>query len=416
MHHLRFGFGLRFLVAAGAAVLLSRGDRASAGALFPACGARNPHKQAACVESCPVPVSPAVRASEPFLAKLRTLPSTGHHVRAAAGPHLATALSQFRVASVPFSKEAAARWRHNGLWAGPCAGLTGVFVATAVDDKDPRKVVDLYELRYGAEAAARRVAALLGSSWDWNGHPFIADQRGANVLVAEGRYGAWGTLETVAAHFAGTVPAAAGPAALALCDKGAKRQPIFQGQGVVIHVLGFAPSGALAWLEATVGQGAATVWTLHVTNLVNDRDLAVRTYRTAAPGPDAFCAQDRNDAAQLLAEEAVSGGAFSAFDGAGPDGDPLSVVTRRGPAAHMEIVMEGRPGTKVLGRLPASITSARTLGFIRSPFEERVAVLVLTGGTATQRAAVRVFGGRLDKRWIARPSPELASTAATPAR
>jgi hypothetical protein len=321
------------------------------------------------------------------------------------------------VASIPFGKEAAGRWRQNGLWAGPCAGLVAVFRATALDDKDPRKAVEVYELRYGSEVAARRVGALLATAWRWNGHPFIAVQHGASVLVAEGRFGAWGTLEAVGAHLAGAIPPAAGPPALALCDKGSPRRPIFQGEGLAVHVLGFAASGQLAWLEATTGQSGESVWTLHVTNLVDDRELAARAYRTPQPGADAFCAQHRADAGQLLADQAVSGAAFTAFDKTGADGEPLAVVLRRDASDRTEIVMERPLGTKVLGRLPTSITSARTLGFIRSPFEERVAVLVLAKGGPTGGAAVRVFGARLDKRWVPHAPPaRLVSTAATAAR
>jgi len=412
----------RFLVAAAAGVLLSRAAPAAAAAtpatIAPAraCATDNGRHDAGCFEACVLGTGHLGAPSDSFVAKLRTLSAAGHHVR---GSVLPAPVSRFRVASAPFGKEAAGRWRQNGLWAGPCAGLTAVFHATAVEDKDPRKLVELYELRYGSELAARRVGALLASSWRWNGHPFIAVQRDSSVLVVEGRYGAWGALEAVGAHLAGTIPAA-GPPALALCDKGSPRHPIFQGEGVAVHVLGFAASGQLAWLESSAGQAGDTLWALHVTNLVDDRELVARTYRTAAPGADAFCAQHRADAGQLLADQAVSGASFTGFDKTAADGEPLEVVLRRDPAGRTEIVMQGAPGTKVLGRLPASIISARALGFIRSPFEERVAVLVLARGGPTApagRAVVRVLGGRLDKRWVPRALPaQLASTAAPAAR
>ncbi len=367
-----------------------------------ACGAGEPREAQGCVEVCALPAAADARPSDQFLAKLRALPSTGHHVMVKPGRWGAPALPELRVTSIPFGKEAAARWRQNGLWAGPCAGLTAAFQATAVDDRDPRKLVDLYELRYAGEMPARRVAALLASSWDWNGHPFVVVQRGASVIVAEGRYGAWSALESVAAHFGGTAPARNAPAALALCDGRAKRQPLFQADGLRLHVLGFAPSGELAWLVATAGQGGDTLWTLHVTNLVTDREIAARTYHTAGSTPEAFCAEHRADAGTLLAQRGVSSADFTAFDTASAAGEPLTLSIQRGSASGEAIVMEGAPGSKVLGRLPASVTEARTLGFIRSPFEERVAVLVVTKDAAAGRLAVRVLGGRLDKRWIAR--------------
>lgn len=390
------------MLAAGLLGLL--GARAAA-ATPRSCAAGDGREAEGCVEACTLPGTSEARASDAFLAKLRTLPATGHHVMVNPGLWGATALSELRVASIPFGKESAARWRQNGLWAGPCAGLSGAFQATAVDDKDPKKVVDLYELRYANETSARRVAALLTTSWDWNGHPFIALQRGTSVIVAEGRYGAWTALETVGAHFGGAVTSRHAPVALALCDPRASRRPprpLFEAGGLRVHVLGFAPSGELAWLAATAGEGGGTLWTLHVTNLVNDREVAARTYRTAGPGPDAFCAEHRADAGLLLADRGVSGGEVATFDKAAPDGEPLKVSIQRGTSSANDVVMAGALGTKVLGRLPVTAGEARTLGFIRSPFEERVAVLVLITDARTGRAAVRVLGGRLDKRWMAR--------------
>ncbi len=366
------------------------------------CGSGDAREGDGCVEACPLPAASGARPSEQFLAKLRALPSVGYHVMVNPGPWGATALSELRVASIPFGKERAARWRQNGLWAGPCAGLAAAFQSTAVGDRDARKVVDVYELRYAAETSARRVAALLASSWDWNGHPSVVVRRGLSVIVAEGRYGAWSALETVGGHFGGTVAPRNGPTPLALCDKRSKRQPLFQADGLRLHVLGFAPSGELAWLAAGAAPAGGTLWTLHVTNLVNDREIAARTYHTAGSTPDAFCAEHRVDAGLLLAERGVSSADFSAFDKADVDGGPLTLSIQRASASGEAIVMEGAPGTKVLGRLPASVTEARTLGFIRSPFEERVAVLVVTKDAATGRLAARVLGGRLDKRWMAR--------------
>jgi len=192
--------------------------------------------------------------------------------------------------------------------------------------------------------------------------------------------------------------------ALALCDARASRRPrpLFEADGLRVHVLGFAPSGELAWLAATAGPGGGTLWSLHVTNLVNDREVAARTYRTAASGADAFCAEHRADAGLLLAERGVSGGDVGAFDKLAPEGEPLKVSIQRGPSSANDVVMAGALGTKVLGRLPVTAGQARTLGLIRSPFEERVAVLVLITDGKTGRPAVRVLGGRLDKRWMAR--------------
>ena len=393
MHH-------RSLTAVASLLSLSLVLEASARAGQRACPA-NDASGRGCVEACELRAGPEARASELFAAKLRTVARPGYHVGVNPGAPPATAVSGFRVASIPLKKEAAARWRQNGLWAGPCAGLAAVFQASVINDKDAKNVVDLYELRYTSEATARRIAALLETSWDWNGHPFIAVPRGPNVIVAEGRYGALSALEAVGAHFGGTIYPRKAPVALPMCGKGSNQRPIFEGDGLTVHVLGFAPSGELAWLEATAGEGGATTWTLHVNNLVNDRELAVRTYRTDRPGAEAFCAQHRAAAGTLLSERGVSVGTFSAFDKPTIDGAPLTVLIEPAPSSGSQIVMQGPSGTKVLGRLRAAAATAKPLGFIRSPFEERVAVFVSIKHATTGRQALRVLGGRLDKRWLA---------------
>jgi hypothetical protein len=357
--------------------------------------------QGACFETCELQAGPEVRASDLFQTKLRTIAPTGRHIGGKPGPAVAKSVSQFRVASIPFNKDEAARWRQNGLWAGPCAGLSAVFEASAIDNKDASNVVDLFELHYTSDAGARRVAALLGTSWDWNGHPFITIQRGTTVIVAEGRYGAWSALETVGAHFGGAVYPRGAPIALRVCDKGSRSQPIFQGDGLTVHVLGFAPSGELAWLEGRGGPAGATAWSMHVSNLVNDREIAARSYRAVGPTAEAFCAEHRTDAGALLSEHGVTGGEITAFDKPTIDGAPVSVLIQAGSSGK-QIVMQGPAGTKVIGRVPAGAGAAKPLGFIRSPFEERVAVLVLVKDAASGRSGLRVLGGRLDKRWMPR--------------
>jgi hypothetical protein len=141
---------------------------------------------------------------------------------------------------------------------------------------------------------------------------------------------------------------------------------------------------------------------MHVNNLVNDREVAARTYHTAASTAEAFCAEHRAEAGALLSEHGVSGGDFSAFDKPTTDGAAMSVQIQPASSSAKQVVMQGPPGTKVLGRLPAGIAEAKALGFIRSPFEERVAVLVLFKEASSGRPGLRVLGGRLDKRWLPR--------------
>ena len=389
---MRWRVRLGTLAAAGIWVLLNPA---------PARAAVGPEGQ---VESCEVPAQPGARPSDLFLLKLAAISKTGLQLQTAAGAPMARAVTQFRVTSPPLAKEIAGRWKQNGLWAGPCAGLVAVFQASALEKnkKDPNHVVDLYELRYASEAAARRVAALLQTSWDWNGHPFIAVQRGPAVTVVEGRYGAWNALETVGAHFGGAVYPRHAPVALSLCAKGANERPLVDKDGMAVHVLGFAPSGELAWLEETPGPRGGAAWNLRVSNLANDREVAARAYRTDRPGAQAFCARYREDAGAFLTEQGVSGGAFSAFDKTAIGGEPISIGVQSGKGSAKEIVMEGPSGSKVLGRVPGTAGTPSALGFIQSPFEERVAVFVLTHGTPNGHPSLRVLGGRLDKRWMAK--------------
>jgi hypothetical protein len=168
---------------------------------------------------------------------------------------------------------------------------------------------------------------------------------------------------------------------------------------MAVHVLGFAPSGELAWLEEAANPRGGAAWTLRVSNLVNDREVAARTYRTDQPGAQAFCAQHGQDAGALLNEQGVSGGAFSAFDKTALGGEPLSIGVQPGRGAKQDVVMESPSGSKVLGRVAGAPSP---LGFIQSPFEERVAVFVLTHDAPNGRPSLRVLGGRLDKRWMAK--------------
>ena len=52
----------------------------------------------------------------------------------------------------------------------------------------------------------------------------------------------------------------------------------------------------------------------------------------------------------------------------------------------------------MLGRVHTTKDRAELLGFLRSPFEARVAAVVLSRPTEGD-VAIRVFGGRLDKGW-----------------
>ena len=167
----------RSLAAVASLLSLSLVLEASARASQRACPA-NDATGGGCVEACELRAGPEARASELFAAKLRTVARTGitwgvtpEHRLAPPSPSSASRRSLSR-----------RRQRRAGdrTACGPdrAAGLAAVFQASVINDKDAKNVVDLYELRYTSEATARRIAALLETSWDWNGHPFIAVQRG----------------------------------------------------------------------------------------------------------------------------------------------------------------------------------------------------------------------------------------------
>ena len=69
-----------------------------------------------------------------------------------------------------------------------------------------------------------------------------------------------------------------------------------------------------------------------------------------------------------------------------------------------DLVLRGSAGSKVIGVLPHAegSTPPAVLGFIRSPFERRVAVPVTeeaAGPRGRTETRVQFYGGRLDRGW-----------------
>ena len=69
-----------------------------------------------------------------------------------------------------------------------------------------------------------------------------------------------------------------------------------------------------------------------------------------------------------------------------------------------DLVLRGSAGSKVIGILPHAEGAAppAVLGFIRSPFERRVAVPVTeeaAGPRGRTETRVQFYGGRLDRGW-----------------
>lgn len=372
---------------------------------IPPCSAK-PEDEAidGCVEECALPSEPDEKVSEWFLERLKTIRASKHHIDTAIGDTLVRRLSGFRVAPFGLPPEHRQRWQQNRRYAGPCSGLIAVFYSDAIDDRDTNNRIDLYELRYRTEGEARRVAGLLGSAWDWNYHPFFVVHSGRSAIVAEGRHRAWGQLASVAKHFGTRWPTSRARPSPALCDREQNVGPVFASHAgepdgeLAVYVLGFSPSGRVAWLESRP-RASGTSWSLSVVDLVNDRRLASETYQAKRAGIDGLCSAHGAALATLLAEQGITEASFATFDQPKPGTDPSGLDVRSASPARTEVVLRGQHGTKVLGTIASPPEATRTLGFLRSPFEARVAALVLAKSVKGAGVALHVFGGRLDKGW-----------------
>ena len=178
-----------------------------------------------------------------------------------------------------------------------------------------------------------------------------------------------------------------------------------------VFVLGFSPSGRLAWLEQRTGAAdGAAEWTVHVTALANGRSVAAQTYRASKGGLAALCARHAREVASLLAANGVATTGAVALKQPAVDSDPTGVELRAAKldgaseGGTFDLVLRGSAGTKVIGILPRGEGAAppAVLGFIRSPFERRVAVPVkeeAAGPRGRIETRVQFYGGRLDRGW-----------------
>jgi hypothetical protein len=103
--------------------------------------------------------------------------------------------------------------------------------------------------------------------------------------------------------------------------------------------------------------------------------------------------------ASLLTEQGIAESSFATFDQPKPGTDPSGLEVRGTSPARSEVVLRGQHGSKVLGTIASPPEATRALGFLRSPFEARVAALVLSKSANGAGVALHVFGGRLDKGW-----------------
>ncbi len=393
-----------------------------------------PQGEVGCYERCLL-ADTTETPSPFFLEKLGSIAPTKHHIDTVYGAQHATRLPGLGIVNVGgVSPEAAARWSQNRRYAGPCTKLVAVFHSKAVENADDKNVVDLYELRYPDAEAARRIQTLLTfparGNWDWNYHPFSAAYHDRSVFVIEGRWRAWSAFRAVAAHFGAPIINKHRPAVLPPCGPTPEGKPLLAIAGhdgnpaLSVFALGFSPTGRLAWLEQRVRPGDRDVeWSIQVVDLINDRALPGKSFHVAR-GVNAMCAQHGAEVGDLLQESAISASVDLALEQPTPGKDPTGVALRPAPAGGgtslgaIDVVLRGLPGEKKIGVLPqpGGGTAPTVIGFLRSPFEPRVAVAVVQPRDADRRGpAIRFFGCRLDKRWTPPPASSQPGAARQPA-
>lgn len=189
---------------------------------------------------------------------------------------------------------------------------------------------------------------------------------------------------------------------------------------LAIYALGFSKTGALAWLEARQGFDSDSYnWLLSVVELNRDRPLAVREFLLRSANVQALCARYEKPIRRLLDKFGIERGAPVALEQPDPTRDPTGidlVAGRRDRESHKtayRVRMQGKDGSKFIGTTwrvdldsgQPPVGPPKLMGILRSPFEARVAVLIvqtMTGDEGAEVATVKVFGGRTDQGW--RPS------------
>jgi hypothetical protein len=211
--------------------------------------------------------------------------------------------------------------------------------------------------------------------------------------------------------------AKSGRASSSVCDLAANGDALWKVGGgdapaaTSVFVLGFSPSGRLGWLEQrTTARDGAAEWTVHVTALANGRSVATQTYRAGKGGVASLCARHAREVASLLRANGVTTTQAVALKQPATDTDPTAVELRAATfddgtgGSAFDLVLRGSAGSKVIGILPHAEGAAppAVLGFIRSPFERRVAVPVTeeaAGPRGRTETRVQFYGGRLDRGW-----------------
>ncbi|HEX2731354.1 MAG TPA: hypothetical protein VHM70_07115 [Polyangiaceae bacterium] len=186
---------------------------------------------------------------------------------------------------------------------------------------------------------------------------------------------------------------------------------------VAIYALGFSRTGRLAWLETLQGfDDDQFTWLLHITDLEHDRSVILREFRQPTQSVSQLCKEDGVEIERVLRLFEIVFGNPPSLEQPSAERAPTAIDLVAGrhdeetDKTPHDVVLRGPEGWKKLGvvwqvgRDSGMYVREKPIvrGLLRSPFEERVAVIVTQKGIDTEAAEVEllhVFGSRLDRRW-----------------
>jgi hypothetical protein len=186
---------------------------------------------------------------------------------------------------------------------------------------------------------------------------------------------------------------------------------------LAFFLVGFSRAGHLAWLERRQGFDDDTYdWSLHIEDLVRDRQLVDLSFSMKSPGLDAFCAKHGAAVSRALEKHGVQAESAPRLEHPEEADDLPAVELRAGHSdpeigkTPYQVILRGKTGTKDVGSVQKvdvasgepPVGAPKLLGMLKSPLEPRVAVLVtqeMIGTEGVKVTVVSIFGGRLDKRW-----------------
>jgi hypothetical protein len=186
---------------------------------------------------------------------------------------------------------------------------------------------------------------------------------------------------------------------------------------LAFYPLGFSRSGRFAWLESRRGFDSDDYnWILYAVDLNSDRQLVERELPLKSASVQALCARYDAAIARVLDKLDVEHGRALALEQPEATRAPSAVELapgrrdREGHKTPYRVLLRGKDGVKQLGILwrvevdsgQPPLGVPKLAGILRSPFEQRVAVLAtqqMIGDEGAEITMVKVLGGRLDRGW-----------------